>query len=165
MECKWKISVFKNWFCFHENGLGRFIGFSHRWKMFIMCKGHLNVGITITIYDWKKKLSIVALENLSMIELILNNWVRISIDLDKLAIHCIKKMNCCFLKLVSLNWIFSRGDWPGLQPAEMCSRPSQGQQAKLWDPCAVFRPPLVRLHQGRVQQYEHIQDNKPRLLR
>lgn len=37
----------------------------------------------------EKKLSIVALENLSMIELILNNWVRISIDLDKLAIHCI----------------------------------------------------------------------------
>lgn len=33
----------------------------------------------------EKKLSIVALENLSMIELILNNWVRISIDLDKLA--------------------------------------------------------------------------------
>lgn len=51
----------------------------------------------------EKKLSIVALENLSMIELILNNWVRISIDLDKLAIHCIKKMNCCFLKLVPLN--------------------------------------------------------------
>lgn len=39
----------------------------------------------------EKKLSIVALENLSMIELILNNWVRISIDLDKLVIHCIKK--------------------------------------------------------------------------
>lgn len=56
MECKWKILVFKNWCCFYENGFGRFIGFSYRWKMFIMCEGYLNVGIIIilVIYDWKK---------------------------------------------------------------------------------------------------------------
>lgn len=114
MECKWKILVFKNWCCFYENGFGRFIGFSYRWKMFIMCKGYLNVGIIIIIYDWKKKLLIVVFENLFMIELIFNNWVRFSVDLDKLVIYCIKKMNCCFLKFVLLNWIFSGGDWFGL---------------------------------------------------
>lgn len=51
----------------------------------------------------EKKLLIVVFENLFMIELIFNNWVRISIDLDKLVIYCIKKMNCCFLKFVLLN--------------------------------------------------------------